>query len=96
MYVEHRQLLSTRQEELLEELKVLMDQGFEQAKAEWGGWLPRFNHHHLRRTAVQHQTQRHPYAIRFKNYATSCGKSLCQNKNSKNGVYHRGDAAPRA
>ena len=35
MYAEHHQLLSTRQEELLEELKALADQGFEQAKAEW-------------------------------------------------------------
>ena len=35
VYAEHHQLLSTRQEELLEELKALADQGFEQAKAEW-------------------------------------------------------------
>ena len=35
MYAENHQRLSTRQEELLEELKALVDQGFEQAKAEW-------------------------------------------------------------
>ena len=33
--MEHHQLLSMRQEKLLEELKVLTDQGFKQAKAEW-------------------------------------------------------------